>query len=726
MVIPRSGSKDLTPLLSPRSIAVIGASNDVGTIRGKITSTIISSGFPGPIYPVTRSHREIDGHQCFATLEDLPGIPDLAVIAAPAAAVPEILEHCGALKVPSALVISSGFSDQSDDEGAARQAALLDVLGKYEILLNGPNSEGFLNTNLPLAATFSPAIGSDLDKPILASSCGDNVGIVSQSGGMGFSIYDLGKATGLSISHVIATGNGTSLDFLDYATFLVEQTDPRVLVLYLESTPSPEKLETLLRAARRNNKPIIAAKMGKSDAGATAAVSHTGNLIGGGSDKTMRSVLAFHGVTLVEDMREIVAVSEVFSRYCNMPPLGKRVGILSPSGGAGIWMTDTCSDAGLSIPALDEETRSDLQELLPTYGIIGNPVDITAQGAYQLQYAAPLAVLAKSPAFDSIVCMTSTLNPHLLQADRDSLVELREKCPKPIVFCSYTRVHPDARAILGEAGFPCIEGMRDAASALVALAEYGEYLRRSDARESEEPSIGAIDQLADYPGVVPEYAAKKILGDWGIPFPPNRLVNSPDQAEQAFSEFAMPVAMKVQSPDVPHKHKVGGVVLNVQSGAKAAENYSGILKSVSGNTGIADVELSILIEPMVKPGAEFIVGTTTDPAFGPMIVLGLGGVDVEVIGNAIAAPLPINRDDACWMIMRLQSKCSSVKSHSWNGELDLDALADTLCQVSRFAYAHRESVREIDLNPVLVHDCGVSIVDALIVKHENQGGVGRR
>ena len=709
---------DLTSFFAPAAIAVVGASADTSRIRGKTLLTIRRSGYTGRVYPITRSADEIDGLKCFASVADLPEVPELAILTVPASVVAQLLEECAVKGIKSALIISSGFAEQGDSEGLARQAAVRDIATRYGLIVSGPNAEGFLNTALPLAVTFSPAIMQEqVAATALHPGHPESISVVSQSGGIGFAFYNRGRPMGLSFSHVVSTGNEVTVDALDVARHLIDDPRTNVLLMFLEGIRAPAKLPLLAAEAARAQKPMVVAKMGRSDVAARTAASHTGALAG--SYRVQEAVFRQHGITLADDTDQLLAIGLLFAHYRSFLPRGPRVGILSASGGGAIWMVDACAAAGLEVPQLDAATQRDLTELMPAYGVSHNPVDITAQGVYEFRYAKPLAILCASPEIDAVVVVCSLIHADLIARDFDDLARLRKTLSKPVVFCSYTAPHPRAVELLTEAGFPCLSRMPDAARALRALVDYRSFVTQVEqVEEPVGPNRAVTEALVSCREIVPEHDAKRALRAFGIQVADHRLVQTAEQAVAAAEGLGLPVALKVQSADVSHKAAAGGVALGLRSPLEVRAAFSRITAAVADHSPQATV-LGVLVEPMATPGLEMIVGISNDPQFGPMLVVGSGGILVEVFDDVAMAPAPVTTSRAKALLGRLKTHALLVGERGYP-RADVDALIALMVKVSQLAIAHGDTIKEIDLNPVIVHaeGGGVTIADALIVKHQ--------
>lgn len=699
---------------NPRSIALVGASADPSIIRGRLVAAIIEGGYQGHLYPVTRSHQEILGHTCYPSIDRVPATPDLAIVMVPAAVVPQLLEACGKKGIRAALILSSGFNEQGDDEGRSREAEVGRIAAQYSMVVCGPNAEGFYNPAGSMTATFSPAVhGTNLLPPSSSTS----VAIISQSGGVGFAIFNRGISKGLETSFVVSLGNEVELECTEVIDYLLEENTSAVVALFVEGFKSPQRFTQVARRAAELRKPIVVAKVGRSAAGARASLSHTATMVG--SHAVYESVLRHHGVTQVDDLDQLVDISHVFSRLADHPATGKRVAILTASGGAGIWLADTCAASGLEIVNLDEHTQDALGELMPAYGNATNPVDITAQGVYTFGFSRPLEILLDSPRVDMVIVVTSSIRPEMLIGNSEALAKVNHATRKPVMFCAYTTLHPEAVAHLTKGGFPITNSMPNAALALSAWADYNAFLNARPVSDNtaDHFSEQVGQTLARAPDVLCEHRAREVLSQLGIDLGPAWLAQRESEALAAFEAARRPVALKLQSPDVLHKTDVGGVQLNVSDGDALKSAFNTIMNKALGLTASSRID-GVLVQPMALPGVEMIVGISCDPDFGPILMLGLGGVWVEVLADVQFAPVPVDHVQATNMVARLKG---AALLHGARGHptADVEALIDLLVTLSHFADEYRGQIAEVDLNPVIVHplDGGLTIVDALMVKH---------
>jgi len=710
---------NLDALFWPRSIALVGASPDKSGIRGRIVDAVRQHGFDGSLYPISRSHTIIDGLTAYPDVATLPEAVDLAIVTIPAAYVVAALEACGARGVRAAIIISSGFAEERGAQGIAREQAIRDIVARYDMAVLGPNGEGYMNAAIPLTATFSPTV-FDLDNGLTPEhSAGGGVGVVSQSGGIGFSFFNRGRPKELRFSFVISMGNEAGLEGLDAIDYLLDDNNTDVVLGFVESFRTPAKFATVASRAAALRKPLVLAKVGASEAGAHAAASHTASLAG--SQRAYEAMFKRHGVVFGHDVDEMLDIAAGFSFFRDRLPKGKRVAILTPSGGAGIWLADVCEAYGLQVPTLDDETRAAIDRLLPAYGTSRNPVDVTAQVIFHLGYAPVLELIAASPSIDAVLVAGSLGLLKYVKPQLGALTRLGKTIDMPVIFCAYTLAHPEAVALLARAGFPCLTSMPNAARALSAMADYDRFLERS-ARDDdglvdalEIPAPVAAD-LARPGGIICEHEAKSLLAQLGITHR-DALVTSEAQAVTAAAALAQPVVLKVQSPDISHRSRIGAVALDVQGDDAVRAAYRNILDNARHHHPDADIH-GVSISPMSEGGVEIIIGINRDPDFGPIVVLGAGGTLVEVLDDVIVTPAPVSRlqlldllDD--WKGKRLLDGSAGMPA------ADIDALLNLTVMVSRFAAA-AGNISSLDLNPVIVHarGRGVSVVDALIITND--------
>jgi acyl-CoA synthetase (NDP forming) len=708
---------DLDALLSPRSIAIIGASPDHTVIRGKVQHVLQHRNYPGAIYPISRSHAEVQGRKAYPNLAALPAAPDLAIIIIPAEHVADAVEDCGRAGVKAAYIISSGFAEEAGAAGAARQGRILDAARRHDMAVIGPNAEGFFNAAEDIVATFSPAVENFAQTMLPDTAKGKRISVLTQSGGVGFSYYHRGRPRQLRFAHVISTGNEACLDSFTLAEHLIDRDRTDIILAYVEGIKDVAAFRRAAAKAADRGVPIIIAKMGRSEAGARAAASHTAALAG--ADAAHDAIFRRYGVIRALDMDEMLDIAAGFA-FCP-PPAGRRIGIMSGSGGAGVWMSDMLALAGLEVPRLDDATRATCEALMPAYGSAANPVDLTAGAIGKVGYAHVVEILQGSPLLDAVVIVGSIASPKRLIEDKPKLAEVSQHPTKPVLFCAYTAAAQAAVDVAAEVGVPVFTAMPGCARALRAMADWREF-REAWRRRAPDPAPApkpAVTALLRHAGpVLSEHQSKAVLAAAGIFRADEVLASDAEEALAAARRIPGPIALKIQSPDIPHKTEIGGVALGLQDEAAVRAAFAAIIGRAQAAHPAARIE-GVLVAPMAPPGVEMILGIQRDPQFGPMLMAGLGGIHVEVLRDVAFAPAPLDAADARALLGRLKA-ATLLEGVRGAPPADTAALVALMVTLSRFAADHAEEIAEIDLNPVLVHPQGLTVVDALIIRRERK------
>ena len=460
----------LERMLSPRSIAVIGASPDVGKIRGQVLSILVRNGFDGRMVPVNPSYAEIGGIPCFPTIGAAGEPVDLAIIVIPAAGVVAALEECAAAGTKFAIVISSGFAED-DAAPPDVQDQVAAVARRTGMRISGPNGEGFHNEIARVSATFSPAVDRDGDTNPVALQA--RIGIVAQSGGMGFALYNRGRALGMSFSTVVTTGNEADLTAADFLAHLAGDPDTAGVLLFLESVRDAAGFAAAAEAARAAGKFIVAIKVGRSATGKLAAASHTASMAGwnAGYDAMFHR----HGIVVATELEEALTIAAALA--ANPPAKGDRVGVVTISGGAGAWAADVLEAAGLQLPALSDVTQTAISGFIPSYGSTRNPVDLTAGGTVGGGTLRTVGLMLDDPAVDIIAVVTSLANPARVQIEAPVLAAMLAERRKPMLFYSYTLPSALGRQVLADAGAVICPSMALLAQAARVLVDQGTRLQ---------------------------------------------------------------------------------------------------------------------------------------------------------------------------------------------------------------------------------------------------------
>ncbi|HMD64169.1 MAG TPA: acetate--CoA ligase family protein [Stellaceae bacterium] len=707
---------DLKPLLSPDSIAIVGASADTETLRGRLTHALIEHGYDGRVFPVTRSQSEVLGLRAYPSVAALPEPVDLAVILVPAAHVIETLEQCGG-RVRAAVVISSGFAEESNEAARARDIELSRIAARHGLVVCGPNSEGIVNPLRPLVATFSPVFHDPSRSLLPGVSKARPIAVSCQSGALTFSFLSRGRDKQLRFTHQVSAGNQTVLEAHDYVDWWLDEDSADIFLLYLEGIRRPDRFRAVAEKAAEAGKPLIIAKVGRSAAGRRAAASHTGALAQAGDIDD--AIFRHHGIIRGEDLDHMLDVAAAFS-FCRLPQ-GNRVAVITGSGGSAVWMADILSAHGLELPVLEDEIQKRVLALLPSYASAQNPVDGTAQAIHEVGYARLVEIVRESKRIDTILLIGSLANDATAAKRAEELAAITASTEQPIFLSTYTTASPGAMARFAEAGIPCYTSMPSCARAIRALVDYAAFqVRRRHPKSASGTPPGVRDEvgraLAAAGPVLTETEAKALLARYGMPRPQETLVTTAGEAVQAAARIGVPVALKVQSPDITHKTEAGGVALGILGEAAVREAHERVLASTKRAYPEAAVH-GILVQAMAQPGREIILGITRDSTFGPMLMVGLGGIHVEVLRDIAFAPVPIGEQEALDLLDQLKG-AALLGDVRGSQPADRAALAELIATVSRFAADHADVIEEVDLNPVIVHPKGqgLTVVDALIVK----------
>jgi acetyltransferase len=567
-----------------------------------------------------------------------------------------------------------------------------------------------------VAATFSPAI--DIDKGDVNSR--KQIGIVSQSGGLGFAFFNRGRRDNLEFSHIISVGNQVDLEIAEYVEYLIEQESTKVIMMYLESLKDPLRFLKAAQRAADLGKPIIVAKVGSSKAGRRAAESHTGAIAS--SAEVVNAVFSHHGILRVEDQDELLNLAGAFIH--NPLPKGNRVAIISASGGTAVWLADACEATGFEVPEIDAERRARMAEFIPGYGSTNNPVDITAQGVNG--YAKSLQILGEAPYIDAIIIAATFAHERRLINEGKEIAELSRRLGKPVLLYSYTLPSERSRQLLKDLGLHCYTSLQGCVRSLKGLLEYSRFQesraqRSAPVRERGQMPEAAREILAVPNKVLCEYEAKALLAAYGVKVPEEALARTADEAVAHAEQLGYPVALKLQSPEIPHKTEARAVKLGLPNGKAVREWFDVIRANGAAHVPGADIH-GVLVQKMAVPGRELIAGVINDGDFGPMLMVGLGGIYVEVLGDVAIAPTPITHATAHEMLGRLRGNrlLTGVRGEP---PKDLDAVADFLVCLSHMAWDARDVLAEFDVNPIFVHDAGagITVVDALGIKKAKQG-----
>ncbi|MCK1307958.1 acetate--CoA ligase family protein [Bradyrhizobium sp. 45] len=697
----------LDSFFAPASIALIGASRDHEKIPGRLLSMLRKNEYPGKIYPVNPNYAEIDGLICYKSITDIGAPVDLAIILIPARAVLAALEQCAAAGVKNAVIISSGFAEEGG-ESAAMQDAIAGLARRTGMRISGPNAEGFFSQKQRVAATFSPAVDVKPSVvPLVATT--KRIGIVAQSGGIGFAYYHRASALGIAVSYVVSAGNESDLGAGEFLDYMVQDASTDVILLFIEGIRDVDKFLAAARRAAELKKPVIVTKVGRSGAGMRAAASHTASMAGWSA--AYDAVFAKYGFIVSNDLDEALTIAAVLAS--NPLPKGDRVAVVTVSGGAGIWGADAVALQGLQVPELSEKVQAEISALMPSYGTARNPIDVTAQGVTSGGLQKSVDVLTASDEIDAILIVLSLSSDVRKPFKEAELTPVLAAQHKPVVFYSYTIPSDFARRELAKSGVVVLSGLTYVGVAMRQLVDYATFELQRPADGAQVPARDISAQLKS--PALSEADSKTLLRAAGIALPDEVLMKDKGELDDAVARVGFPVVLKIQSPDIAHKSEVGGVRVNITTKGEAFLAFEALLNNVRQHRPEAAIQ-GVLVCPMAKQGVEIIVGTMTDATFGPMVMVGLGGITTELFRDVVYRPAPVSAEEAGTMLARLKA-APLLTGFRGAAMADVAAVSQLIADISVLAAQHAEEIAEIELNPVLVHaeGQGVTIVDALVV-----------
>jgi acetyltransferase len=700
----------LRPLLAARSVALVGATEREGALGRIVYRNLVAGGLPGELYAVNPKHRAVFGERAFARLGELPRPPDLAVVVTPARAVPQIIADAGAAGVKAAVVLSSGFAE-SGAPGRALQEQALSAARRSGVRLLGPNCLGVMRTDCGLNATFART-------PALRG----NLALVSQSGAICGAILDWAHGAGVGFTSVVSLGGAIDVDFGEILDFLVADPGTDAILMYVEGVREARRFVSGLRAAARV-KPVVALKVGRYASGSRAASSHTGALTG--SDAVFEAALRRAGTVRVKTYTQLFAAARVLA--AERLPGGERLAILTNGGGPGVMAADSATENGVPLAELAAATIARLDAALPPQWSHGNPIDIIGDAGPERFAAAADAALA-DPGVDALLALYSPVAVTSPEAAAGALAEAAARSRKPVLAAWLGDINPSAsRAFLESRGIPNFytpENAVEAFSFLCAYRRNQEQLLQVPAAAGQEideprPDLAAAAAirsraLAERRTLLTEHESKALLAAFGLPVPKSIVAGDREQAVAAAREIGFPVVLKLHSPDISHKSDVGGVRLNLQNAEMTASAFDDMIRHVRALRPEARIEGAV-VQPMLRfaHAREVLVGVATDPAFGPVVTFGAGGVSVEALADTAVALPPVNAVLAKDLMQR--TRVYRVLAAYRNvPAVDLDALLAVLAGVSRIGCL-LPWVSEMDLNPVLAHPGGAVIADARVV-----------
>jgi acyl-CoA synthetase (NDP forming) len=692
----------LDRLLRPRSLALIGASATSGSLGECVLTNLEEAGYSGEVFLVNPKRAVIHGRQCAGSIDELPRELDCAVLALPGAAVLQSLRACAAKGFGSAIVFSAGFGE-AGEEGRAAQAEMAYIAGEHDMVIEGPNCLGMVNyiDRIPLTFVMTP--------PQPATEV-PGAAILSQSGALAAVIAVNMRHHAIPLTFSVSTGNEACSGIEDYVEYLIGDRRTRVFALVVEQFRQPKRFLDLARRARQAGQFIVLLHPGQSRAGRASAATHTGAIAG--DYEVMRTLVAHAGVIHVESMEELVDVTQILVRCVDIPVGGTAV--FTESGAFKALALDLCDRVGLRLPSLSHTAEEALREALPPFILPSNPLDLTAQGLVDPDlYRRTLPPVMADESFGSVVLGIILTDPRTTRLKLppivDALIALQPR--KPLVFAALDEGAPFDFAEIGQLrslGVPCFPSPE---RALRALARVSGRRPATEAPRFEQHLQQPTIDLRE--GLRSEAESKKVLAELGIRTPAGAMASSPQEALHIAKQIGYPIVLKAQSPSLPHKSDAGGVVLNVHSDEALLESWDSLHESVRR----ARPELSldgVLVERMTEKGVELMIGARNYPEWGPVLLVGFGGVLAELIKDVRLLPPDLSQDEITQEIHKLRGS-SIFQGFRGTPELDVSSVANVVTAIGRLMHSAPQ-ILEIDINPMVVYANGKGAValDALI------------
>ena len=618
----------------------------------------------------------------------------------------DFLKQAKAKGAGAAVVYASGYSEVGTAEGKAFEKELVDAAKALDMVVMGPNCAGYINFGDDI---FSFAfIGDYKGKK-------GNIGFVSQSGQF---CIDMMKSAEMKYSFAISAGNSAMVQMEDYLNFLIDDSNTKVIALYLEGVKNPHKFEACLQKAMEKKKPVVILKAGRSPKGQATAASHTGSMAG--SDKTYDAVFEKFGVIRADDMQDLRSTASLLATL-RVLPKKPAFSAMCLSGGETAVSADTGFLHGIEYPDFSEATLKKLNDMLPDFATPRNPLDMTAALCYDADaFASGITTVMSDPSIEmGLVGLTisdkvTVSNDIMFEGIRRAFEQIPDK---PLAVMSFMEAARNKELVerFQNAGIPVLPTTKYGFRALQHLQDF-----ISHDTIKREARLAIPEAHSAKTRALSEYESKKLLADNGVPVDLGYIAKTKAEVKEYAEKIGYPLVMKVESNDILHKSDVGGVMLNIKSLEQAEEAYDKILANAAQHAPNAKIN-GILMQKMLKAGTEMIIGLNSDPQFGPMLLVGMGGVFVEVFKDAALYPVPLNHDEALHMLQSLKS-FKLLNGYRGNPPADIEALTDMMVKISDFAYRKKDTLKELDMNPLFVYPKGegVAIADALAVMYEEE------
>ena len=704
----------LDPFFYPDSIAIIGASQNMIKPSGIPLNLLTLFDYAGEIYPINPKYGQLGGRKCYPSIVEVPGSVDLAIIGVPAAVTLESLRQCAAKGVKAAIIFTSGFAEVGED-GRVLQEEISRLARDSGMRILGPICLGVVNFYNGSAASF---MFHDKPKDLYYP---ETLSYITQSGGLGAIIFQMVLQHSVGCNYFVSTGNEADVNFAEVLSYLVGRDEVKLIGGYIEGLPQGGRLfMEACHEALKQRKLVTFQKVGRTAVGATAAASHTGALVG--EDRVYDGVFKQFGAVRADDVEQMNALITLHA--AGRLPAGKNIGVITISGGGGVVVADKCPDYGLEVVRLTETTQNSLREFFPPYGAVANPVDLTSaifvDGAL---FQRAIRTVMEDPLVDMGAFFYNLQMPDLEAAEK--IIDIYYSTDKPLVIFTWPTGQDyavEAKEKMIRAGVPVVEHVPSGLWALSALADWAErskdvpsFPSYSPGAEREQAQKVVALSTAQGRRTLTESRSKELLQAYGIPVTREILAHSATEAAAAAGSLGYPVVLKIESPDIAHRTEAGGVLLNLTDAAAVQEGYGSIMKRAREYNPSASID-GVLVQEMLSPGLEVILGVKKDPLFGPTILFGLGGIFVELLKDLSVRTAPLREEDARAMLEEIEGKAllGGVRGEQ---PRDREALVGIMMKLSRLAVELGGEIAELDINPLIVYADGEGAVaaDALVI-----------
>jgi acetate---CoA ligase (ADP-forming) len=707
---PLYSAADLTRLINPNVVAVVGASETRGSFGERTLSNM--SAFSGKVFAINPKYQTLLGRPCVPSLAEMPESPDCVVLCVARPMVEGMIEAAAAAKAGGVVVYASGFAETAKPDRIEAQQRVVELALRTGVRVVGPNCVGLANTRSGAGLNFMP------DYAGMGHRRGP-IGIVSQSGALGYTVLQ-GMERGIGFSHYLAAGNSCDVDICDFISYLAEDEDTKAIVCLLEGVKDGDRFLGAARKARDAGKALVVYKTGNSETSGRAAMSHTGTMVG--SVVAYQSAIRDAGAIAVDNLEAVLETASFFAKT-KAPSSGRGIGILSTSGGAAVICADKAGAHGVPLPALEAKTAMALHQVVPDFGSVANPSDLTAEVLKTSEtFGFCLDAFLNDSSFSALVMPMIFAHASSSGVRAPTIVEAAARSDRPlaVVWMNEWYQGPGSELLDADPKVCMFRSADRCFATLRAWFDWHEHRPRQQERKArksppsaEQAARAVLTEVRGGGAALSETDSKRILACYGIATPKEILARNPAEAALAAGRIGGMVAVKIVSPDILHKSEAEGVKLELSAPDDVGKAATDILASVARYAPQARID-GISVQQMVPPGVEIMLGVKNDRQFGPLIAAGLGGIMIELLGDTAVRLAPVDDQTVRAMLASLKG-CALLTGFRGKPGVDVEALVDTICRLSELAHDLRDVIDQIDVNPVIASTGGVMAADALIV-----------